>query len=174
MLHHSIIASSMVAWPNGKALDYESRDSRFDPWRDHFCWFVPCQNGCTQGEFFRLVQRSTDVAVGCTFPPKFCPSIASAHRNRGHCAYRFSINSSRCLFFCTCTLKTSMSSRICFVLKLAEIKQFGLSRLAQQTFKPSPDEVEATPTPSLMAHLFIVAISWHLLPDTALHLIMEA
>jgi hypothetical protein len=24
-----------VAWPNGKALDYESRDSRFDPWRDH-------------------------------------------------------------------------------------------------------------------------------------------
>ena len=26
----------LVAWPNGKALDYESRDSRFDPWRDHF------------------------------------------------------------------------------------------------------------------------------------------
>jgi hypothetical protein len=23
--------SSMDAWPNGKALDYESRDSRFDP-----------------------------------------------------------------------------------------------------------------------------------------------
>ena len=125
-------------------------------------------------KFFVWFKRSTDVVVGCTFPPKFCPSIAAAHRNRGHCAYRFSINSSRCLFFCTCTLKTSMSSRICFVLKLAEIKQFGLSRLAQQTFKPSPDEVEATPTPSLMAHLFIAAISWHLLPDTALHLIMEA
>ena len=26
----------LVAWPNGKALDYESRDSRFDPWRDQF------------------------------------------------------------------------------------------------------------------------------------------
>lgn len=24
-----------VVWPNGKALDYESRDSRFDPWHDH-------------------------------------------------------------------------------------------------------------------------------------------
>jgi hypothetical protein len=26
----------MVAWPNGKALDYELRDSRFDPWCDHY------------------------------------------------------------------------------------------------------------------------------------------
>jgi hypothetical protein len=25
------VLSSMDAWPNGKALDYESRDSRFDP-----------------------------------------------------------------------------------------------------------------------------------------------
>ncbi|KAG9556530.1 Pfs, NACHT and ankyrin domain protein, partial [Aureobasidium melanogenum] len=33
--------SSLVAWPNGKALDYESRDSRFDPWRDHFVLLLP-------------------------------------------------------------------------------------------------------------------------------------
>jgi hypothetical protein len=35
----------MAAWPNGKALDYESRDCRFDPCRGHserslFCFGV--------------------------------------------------------------------------------------------------------------------------------------
>ena len=40
IVYCSDCSSSMVAWPNGKALDYESRDSRFDPWRDHFCSFV--------------------------------------------------------------------------------------------------------------------------------------
>jgi hypothetical protein len=29
--YNSDVLSSMDAWPNGKALDYESRDSRFDP-----------------------------------------------------------------------------------------------------------------------------------------------
>jgi hypothetical protein len=28
-------SSSKVGWPNGKALDYESRDCRFDPCVDH-------------------------------------------------------------------------------------------------------------------------------------------
>ncbi len=38
---HSIASSPfnflqyLQVWPNGKALDYESRDSRFDPWHDH-------------------------------------------------------------------------------------------------------------------------------------------
>jgi hypothetical protein len=27
----------MAAWPNGKALDYESRDCRFDPCCGHSC-----------------------------------------------------------------------------------------------------------------------------------------
>jgi hypothetical protein len=34
----------MVTWPNGKALDYESRDSRFDPWCDHTSNKVFSQN----------------------------------------------------------------------------------------------------------------------------------
>jgi hypothetical protein len=29
------LSSSKVGWPNGKALDYESRDCRFDPCVDH-------------------------------------------------------------------------------------------------------------------------------------------
>jgi hypothetical protein len=30
-----------VGWPNGKALDYESRDCRFDPCVDHsFAFFL--------------------------------------------------------------------------------------------------------------------------------------
>ena len=33
-----IIFHKSVTWPNGKALDYESRDSRFDPWRDQLFW----------------------------------------------------------------------------------------------------------------------------------------
>ena len=32
----------MVTWPNGKALDYESRDCRFDPCRDLFVVLVMC------------------------------------------------------------------------------------------------------------------------------------
>lgn len=38
-------------WPNGKALDYESRDSRFDPWYVHtfllsmsLSWTRPCKS----------------------------------------------------------------------------------------------------------------------------------
>ena len=29
------LINNMVGWPNGKALDYESRDCRFDPCVDH-------------------------------------------------------------------------------------------------------------------------------------------
>jgi hypothetical protein len=29
------------AWPNGKALDYESRDCRFDPCRAHLLFCLP-------------------------------------------------------------------------------------------------------------------------------------
>jgi len=48
--------------------------------------------------FFVWVKRSTDVVVGSTCPPRFYPSIAAAHENHGHRAYRFSINSSIYLF----------------------------------------------------------------------------
>lgn len=38
--------SSMATWPNGKALDYESRDSRFDPWRGQISFgFSFCLKG---------------------------------------------------------------------------------------------------------------------------------
>jgi hypothetical protein len=38
-------AMTPVGWPNGKALDYESRDCRFDPCVDHpFTSFV-CLDG---------------------------------------------------------------------------------------------------------------------------------
>ena len=67
----STMFSSMVAWPNGKALDYESRDSRFDPWRDHsfacLCEEMETSFGLL-GEFFfgRLGEAQTSLSVALT------------------------------------------------------------------------------------------------------------
>jgi hypothetical protein len=51
----------MVTWPNGKALDYESRDSRFDPWCDQHKSFL-----LLEFFFFYLGQASSVwLFVGC-------------------------------------------------------------------------------------------------------------
>ena len=47
MLDDCSASQQVVAWPNGKALDYESRDSRFDPWRDHFVLLYECLKWCS-------------------------------------------------------------------------------------------------------------------------------
>ncbi|CEF86620.1 unnamed protein product [Fusarium graminearum] len=38
----SLSTRNTVAWPNGKASDYESEDSGFDPQRDHFFCLSTC------------------------------------------------------------------------------------------------------------------------------------
>ena len=57
----------MVAWPNGKALDYESRDCRFDPCRDHicfvFCMFKTMQFFKIEIFFFLLARKHNDKSV---------------------------------------------------------------------------------------------------------------
>ncbi|QRD89491.1 hypothetical protein F9C07_1491698 [Aspergillus flavus] len=39
-----IVFQQLAGWPNGKALDYESRDCRFDPCVGHpfFVWSFSC------------------------------------------------------------------------------------------------------------------------------------
>jgi len=61
-----------------------------------FARAVPSQDVCSQGNFFVWVKKSTDVVVGSTCPPKFCPSNIETTV----IVHTDSINSSLYLFCC--------------------------------------------------------------------------
>ena len=62
---YEVLESGSAVWPNGKALDYESRDFGFDPQLGHLLY-----NFCNFCHFLALLCMCTSYAPSCLIPAK--------------------------------------------------------------------------------------------------------